>query len=53
MTATEFFQAIADLIGIVFSDNLTVLGLPLWTLLVGATIFLAILKFIKGKGSGS
>ena len=53
MTATSFFQAISDLIGIIFSDNLIVLGLPLWTLLVGATIFLAILKFIKGKGSGS
>ena len=53
MSANDLFTSLADLIGIIFSDNLSIMGVPLWTLLVGATIFLALLKFIKGKGSGS
>lgn len=53
MNLNDFFTALANIITLLFSDQISFFGVPFWTLLVGATIFLAILKFIKGKGSGS
>ena len=53
MTVADFFIGLAKIINLLFSDQIQFFGIPLWTLLVGSTIFIALLKFIKGKGSGS
>ena len=53
MTAQQFFTGLLDIVNLLFSDEIAFFGIPLGTLLVGSTIFIAVLKFIKGKGSGS
>lgn len=49
---SEFFEALQSLLGMLFSDEIAVFGIPLWTLLVGSAIFLAVIGFIKGSKKG-